>query len=65
MFLLAIALPINIGLMMAMAIGGILIAGIGCLIWLFGIGRDIVSPRTIDWWECQACNKEFSTTPLE
>lgn len=65
-FLLAIALPISTGPMMALAIIGLLLAAIGCLIWLFCIGRGMVSSRPSDWsWECQACKNEFSTAPLD
>lgn len=64
--LLAIILPISTGPMTAMGIVGLLFGAIGCLTWILGIGRSMVSSRRADWsWECQACKKEFCTNPLD
>lgn len=61
-FLLAIVLPISMGPVMAMAIVGMLLFGLGVILTLAGA----VSGRKSEWsWECQACKKEFKTKALE
>ena len=61
-FLLAIVLPISMGPVMAVAILGMLLFGLGLIMTLAGA----VSSRKADWsWECQACKKEFKTKAIE
>ena len=61
-FLLAIVLPISMGPVMAMAIVGMFLFGLGVIMTVAGA----VSGLKSEWsWECQACKKEFKTKALK
>ena len=54
--------PTLMGPVMAMAIVGMLLFGLGVILTLAGA----VSGRKSEWsWECQACKKEFKTKALK